>query len=289
MTIREALAQARARLAASGLGASPREPSLLLGHLLGRGEALLLARDDEELAPPLAERFDSLLERRLRGEPVAYLLGRREFWGREFAVDARVLVPRPETEHLVEAALALAPRLPRSPRILDLGTGSGCLAVTLALELPGSRVVACDRAPSALAVARGNMRQLGARVALVGADWARPLDVSRFDLLVSNPPYLHPAAEVAAEVGWEPPAALWGGEDGLGEYRRLLGGLGDARPGTPLLLELGAGQAAAVAGLGEELGWRAVEVRRDLAGIERVVALARVDRTGGGSGEVRWP
>ena len=276
MTIREALARARARLGASDLGASPREASLLLGHLLGRGEAQLLARDDEPLPAPVAARFAALLERRLRGEPVAYLLGRREFWGREFAVDDRVLVPRPETEHLVEAALALAPRLPPAPRLLDLGTGSGCIAVTLALELPEGRVVACDRSPAALAVARRNARQLGGRVAFVAADWARPLDASRFDLLVSNPPYLVPGAPIPRDVGeWEPPGALWGGEAGLAGYGALLASVATARPGTPLLVEIGAGQGAALAALARELGWEAVETRRDLAGLERVVTLVR--------------
>ena len=276
MTIREALARARVRLAASELATSPREAYLLLGQLLGRGEAQLLARDDEPLPAPLAERFAALLERRLRGEPVAYLLGRREFWGREFMVDGRVLVPRPETEHLVEAALALAARLPPAPRLLDLGTGSGCIAVTLALELPGSRVVASDRSTAALAVARRNARQLGGRVAFVAADWARPLDVSRFDLLVSNPPYLDPGAPVPRDVrDWEPPGALWGGEAGLAEYRALIVALATARPATPLLVEIGAGQGAGLAALGRELGWRVVETRRDLAGIERVVTLVR--------------
>lgn len=276
MTIREALTRARARLASSDLAPSPREASLLLGHLLGRGEAQLLARDDEPLPARLAERFAALLDRRLRGEPVAYLLGRREFWGREYAVDARVLVPRPETEHLVEAALALAPRLPPAPRLLDLGTGSGCIAVTLALELPESRVVASDRATDALALARRNARQLGGRVAFVAADWARPLDVSRFDLLVSNPPYLDPAVPVPRDVSdWEPGSALWGGEAGLAEYRALLASLATARPGTPLLVEIGAGQGRDLAALARERGWQAVGTRRDLAGIERVVTLLR--------------
>ena len=276
MTVREALARARARLAASGLEASPREASLLLGHLLGRGEAQLLARDEEELPPPVAERFAALLARRLRGEPVAYLLGRREFWGRELAVDARVLVPRPETEHLVEAALALAPRLPPVPRILDLGTGSGCLAVTLALELPGSRVVASDRSAGALALARSNARQLGARVAFVAADWARPLDAAAFDLLVSNPPYLDPADAVPREVtDWEPPGALWGGAGGLAAIAELLRSLAALRPGTPVLLELGAGQRARLAAAAAAAGWSFAGSRADLAGIPRVAEVRR--------------
>ncbi|HEV8630116.1 MAG TPA: peptide chain release factor N(5)-glutamine methyltransferase, partial [Thermoanaerobaculia bacterium] len=249
---------------------------LLLGRLLGRGEAQLLARDDEQVAAPVVAAFEALLARRLAGESVAYLLGEKEFWGRSFAVDARVLVPRPESEHLVEAALALAPTLPARPRILDLGVGSGCLAVTLALELPGSRVVATDRSPAALAVAAFNARALGARVALLAADWAAPLGVDTFDLLLSNPPYLDPEGDVAPEVArWEPAAALWAGAGGLDAYRALLTRLAAARPGIPLLLEIGANQRAPLSALAAGEGWDVAAVRRDLAGIERVVELRR--------------
>lgn len=217
-----------------------------------------------------------MLGRRLAGEPVAYLVGSREFWGRRFAVDARVLVPRPETEHLVEAALALAPSLPARPRVLDLGTGSGCLAVTLARELSGSRVVATDRSPAALAVAAANATALGARIGLLAADWAAPIPAASFDLIVSNPPYLDPAGEVAPEVArWEPAGALWAGAGGLAAYGELLRSLAGARRDTPLLLEVGQGQADAIEGVAATAGWRMASVREDLAGISRVVELRR--------------
>ncbi len=275
MTVGELLAAARRRLAEATF-ATAREAHLLLGHVLGLGEASLLARDEREVAAAEAARFTALLERRLAGEPVAYLVGSREFFGREFAVDARVLVPRPESEHLVEAALALAAALPPRPRVLDLGAGSGCLAVTLALELPGSRVVATDRSPAALALAAGNARVLGADVALLAGDWAAPLQAASFDLVVSNPPYLDPEGRVAAEVArWEPAAALWAGAGGLAAYGELLATLAAARPGTRLLLEVGLGQAAAVTSLAAAAGWREVAVHPDLAGIERVVELRR--------------
>jgi len=275
-TIRELLAAARKRLAAAPF-ASGREAHLLLGHVLALGEASLLAHDAEYVGDDIVARFESLVVRRLAGEPVAYLLGRREFFGRLFAVDARVLVPRPETEHLVEAALALADALPPRPRILDLGTGSGCIAVTLALELPGSRVVATDRSPSALAVASRNAAALGAPIGLVGAAWSNALRAERFDLVVSNPPYLDPTSgEVAPEVArWEPGAALWAGSGGLDAYESLLDSLVPVRAGTPLLLEIGLGQRQPLAALAAGRGWHLAAVHHDLAGIERVVELRR--------------
>ncbi|HEV8237782.1 MAG TPA: peptide chain release factor N(5)-glutamine methyltransferase [Thermoanaerobaculia bacterium] len=275
MTIRQLLAEARERLAAAPF-ATAREAHLLLGHVLGWGEASLLARDDAAVSAEDAARFAALVERRLAGEPVAYLVGSKEFYGRSFAVDHRVLVPRPETEHLVEAALAVAKSLPARPRILDLGTGSGCIAVTLALELADSRVTATDRAAAALAVTAANARALHASIALVAAAWAAPLRVEGFDLIVSNPPYLDPAGPVMPEVAaWEPAPALWAGAGGLDAYRDLLTGLAAARPGTPLLLEIGVGQAGPLAELAARGGWRLAGVQRDLASIERVVELRR--------------
>jgi len=189
-TIDQLLAEARPRLAATSFGAPAREASLLLGRVLGLSEAQILAHGEREVPDEAAERFRHLLERRLTGEPTAYLFGEREFYGRSFQVDPRVLIPRPETEHLVEAALTEP--LPDRPWILDVGTGSGILAVTLALESPEARVVATDVSPGALAVALANARHLGVRdrVFPVGADLARGLDLGRFDLVVSNPPYI---------------------------------------------------------------------------------------------------
>jgi release factor glutamine methyltransferase len=281
VTRKELVASARARLAALPF-AGAREAHLLLGHVLGLSEASLLAGDDQTVAPDAERRFTSLVDRRAAGEPVAYLTGVKEFWGRSFAVDARVLVPRPETEHLVEAALEIAPSLRPSPRILDLGTGSGAIAVTLALELPDASVVASDRSTAALSLARRNARQLGARVRFVAADWAAALAASSFDLVVSNPPYLDPGrsdgpdGSVQPEVArWEPAAALFAGAAGLDAYRALLASVSSARRNTPLLLEIGAEQAAALAALADVNGWRLAEVRPDLAGLDRVVSLRR--------------
>jgi release factor glutamine methyltransferase len=275
-TLRQLLAEARPRLAATPFGASTREARLLLGHVLGLSEARVIARQDDE-APLEAEgRFRELLARRLTGEPVSYLTGEREFWGRSFAVDSRVLIPRPETEHLVE--VALAERLPERPWILDVGTGSGILAVTLALGVPGSRVVATDLSPGALAVAAANARRLGARVSLVNTDLAAGLDLSRFDLVVSNPPYVDRSEipEMSPEVyGFEPSLALFPPGAGDSLYPRLFAQCAGLRSGVGLAVEIGRGQLAAIRRHAQGAGLEIAEVREDYAGIPRTVLLRR--------------
>jgi len=253
-----------------------REAALLLGEVLGLREAQLYARADDDVPEAAALSYGQLIRQRMDRTPVAYLLGRREFYGRRFAVDPRVLIPRPETEHLVEAALA---SLEPGARVLDLGTGSGCIGITLALERPGIRVVATDLSLGALAVAAANCQRLGAgsRVRLVRADLLSALRIGRFDLIVSNPPY------VAVE-DWptlmpdvrdhEPPEALFAG-DGLLFYRRILGSSSPLVPGQRLLLELGKGQLDAVADLAVRGGFRVVEAMNDLASVPRVLHLRR--------------
>jgi release factor glutamine methyltransferase len=265
-------------LAATPFGAPTREVSLLLGRVLGLSEAQILAHGEREVPDEAAERFRSLLERRLTGEPTAYLFGEREFYGRSFQVDPRVLIPRPETEHLIETALAKP--LPEQPWILDVGTGSGILAVTLALEIPGARVVATDLSPGALAVASVNARRLGVRerVCPVGADLAQGLDLARFDLVVSNPPYIDPgdAPTLSPEVyNFEPHVALFGPGTGDSLYARLFSETEGLRPGVRLLVEIGQGQLDAVRRHAEESGLHVSGVRLDYAGISRVVILER--------------
>lgn len=281
-TVREILVEARRKLASTPFEAPPREARLLLARVLGRDEAALLGADGMEVEPAAHRHFAELLARRLHGEPVAYLLGEREFWGRTFRVDRRVLVPRPETEHLVEASLALP--LPVAPVFLDVGTGSGCLAVTLACELAGSHGLAVDLSPAALAVARGNARRLGVgdRIAFAASDLDRALELERFDLVVSNPPYLAPeeAADLSPEVrDHEPALALFGGERGLAALLRLIHETGSAlRPGAFLLTEIGAGQLDAVLSEAASSRLELVRTLDDLAGIPRVVVLRRRDR-----------
>ncbi len=272
-TVDRLLELGQARLQRPGIESPRREAALLLSQSLGMGEAALLAHGDLLVSPERGAHFEDLVARRAAGEPAAYLLGRREFWGRDFEVDDRVLIPRPETEHLVEIALEL--ELPAGARILDLGTGSGCIAVTLAAERPGWRVTASDRSLSALAVAASNARRHGVadRVELVAADLVRGLDLAKFSLLVTNPPYVDPAtrSDLAPEVArYEPASALFPPHGALDVVERILGEATPLPAGAWLACELGAGQVERALDLARAAGaWQLVEVRRDLAGIDR--------------------
>jgi len=278
VTARELLADARARLAATSFGAPPREAALLLGRVLGLSEAQILARDRDEVPPEAAERFSSLLARRLTGEPAAYLFGEREFYGRTFQVTPAVLIPRPETEHVVEAALAEP--LPPRPRILDVGTGSGILAGTLALEVPGSRVVATDLSAGALAVAAGNARRFGARdrVFPVRTDLTAGLDLSCFDLVVSNPPYIDPAdaPELSPEVcKFEPHLALFAPGRGDSVLARLFSLCAGLRSGVRLIVEIGYGQLDVARDHAEASALLLEGAWQDYSSIPRVLTLRR--------------
>jgi release factor glutamine methyltransferase len=251
---------------------------LLLGWVLGCTEAQLLAHGERRVSAAAAGAFRGLLARRLEGEPVAYLLGEREFFGRRFAVDERVLIPRPETEHVVEAALAQ--KLPPAPWILDVGTGSGCLAVTLALELPCSRLVACDISPAALALAAANARRLGAagRVAMAALDLTSGLDLGRFDLLVSNPPYVDRRDSIALSpevCNFEPHLALFPPGDGDSTLARLCAQCRGLRAGVPVVVEIGHGQLEAALRHAAAHALELVQVRADYSAIPRVVVLRR--------------
>jgi len=279
VTIRELLAEGRRELARPGIEAPGREANLLLKHLLGMTEAALLAHDRRPVPSAQVERFRSWVHDRRRGAPAAYLLGEREFWGRSFAVDRRVLIPRPESEHLVELALALA--LTSRARVLDVGTGSGCLAVTLAAERPDWRVVASDVSPAALAVARANARRHGvaARLSWLAADLAAAVELGAFDLVLSNPPYVAPddAPGLAAEIrDHEPPLALFAGDGGTAVARRLLAAARALAPGAALALEVGSGQAERLRStVAAEGGWELITTCRDLAGVERALLWRR--------------
>ncbi len=278
-TIGALLVDGRRTLAAAGIAPPGREAALLLGALLGLSEVQIRARDDQPVEAPLGVRYAELLARRAAGEPMAYLVGRREFFGRWFGVDERVLIPRPETELLVEIALAAA--LPAAASVLDIGSGSGCIALTLAAERPHWRVRATDLSLGALACARANARRLGlaGRVAFVAADLAEPLDLATVDLVVANPPYIDPRepALVALDVRtYEPHLALFAAERGLAILARLFGLAKGLHEGALLACEIGYGQLDAVLDLaGECPGLELVEVRHDLAGIARDVVFRR--------------
>ncbi|MDO9242777.1 MAG: peptide chain release factor N(5)-glutamine methyltransferase [Rhodocyclaceae bacterium] len=265
----EALAAARQRIPAA-------EARLLLAQVLKRSAAWLEAHREAALAPLQLASFNALVERRAAGEPVAYLLGTREFYGRDFAVSPAVLIPRPETELLVELAIVkvgAGGTAQRAARILDLGAGSGCIAVTLALELPLTRVTAADVSPDALAVARDNAARLSAPVELVESDWFAGLREERFDLIVANPPYVASGDPHLAQgdLRFEPIGALTDHADGLAALRHIVATAPHwLKPGGWLLFEHGYDQAAAVGDLLAAAGFADIEQHRDLAGVVRV-------------------
>ena len=258
---------------ASARGLKRLDAQWLLLHALGRSlddRAWLIAHGDDPVDEVTAQRYQALCMQRLDQVPLAYLTGTRGFHGLELHVDARVLDPRPDTEALVDWALALAPTLPAATRVLDLGTGSGAIALALAARQPAWQVHAVDASADALAVARANAQRLGLRIACHHGDWWAPLDGLRFDLVLSNPPYIADGDAHLPALRHEPRSALVSGPDGLDDLRRIVA---DASahllPGAWLLLEHGHDQAGAVAKLLNAAGFDAVSHRQDLAGITR--------------------
>jgi release factor glutamine methyltransferase len=275
LTVGALIDGAASRLRQAGIEGARAEARWLLARVLNTSESDLLAHEERPVPAPIAARYQEMVARRAAREPFAYVVGERELFGRSFAVDGRVLVPRPETETLIEAALEVLDADGRVPLVVDVGTGSGAIACTLALEAPGCRVVGCDVSADALAVAVVNRKWLGlgGRLALVRGsllDWLR----EPADLVVANLPYIASdrVPTLMPEVSrWEPHLALDGGPDGTDLMRRLLA---DARrvvrPGGTLLLELDPEQAEPLRALLPEASTRVI---RDLAGLERVLRL----------------
>jgi len=266
-SIREALLAASEALGAAGIETPRLDAELLLAEATGWDRARLAADPEAGIPPAAARRFGEAVRRRLRREPVAYILGRRGFRSIELAVDRRVLIPRPETELLVELALELRPR-----RVLDVGTGSGAVALAIASELPECEVLASDTSAGALEVARGNVERLGLAERVVLIEGMLPPDPGELDLVVANLPYVSEAdwGSLQPEVReWEPSEALLAGPDGLAAIRAVIRSVGGVAPVSAL--EVGAGQAPAVSELLAEAGFGEVETRDDLAGIPRIV------------------
>src|SRR5690606_33075027 len=237
------------------------EARMLLQEVLHVSRSWLIAHDDEALSVEHMQAYRALEERRLAGEPMAYILGRREFMGHEFHVSPAVLIPRPETQLLVEKAVSLIREKPTA-RVLDLGTGSGAIAVSIALACPEARVVATDYSAEALDVARGNAQALGARLEFYQGSWYEALPEGKvFDLIVSNPPYI-PLGDshlTQGDLRFEPAVALSDGNDGLDAYRQIVSGAGRRlEPGGSLYMEHGLGQETAVCALLTAAGFRAV-------------------------------
>jgi release factor glutamine methyltransferase len=270
MRLDEWVRQAGERLAAAGIEAARLEAQMLAAHVLGVQREWVLAHGDHDF-PDLEG--EALLQRRQAHEPLAYILGGREFFGRTFGVGPGVLVPRHETETLVEAALEWIDERPGAHTVLDLGAGSGCIAVTVALERPRLQVTGTDVSPKALERARENAERLGTRVEWILSDAFAGLAGRRFDLILTNPPYLGLHEALPRDVAdFEPAEALFAGPSGL-EFYELLADEASLHleDGGALLAELGHGQADAVERLFGERGWHVHETRKDLSGTPRVL------------------
>jgi release factor glutamine methyltransferase len=267
----EALQAARARLAA--VSKNPRrDAELLLAHLLGWDQAALLTHPERVLTPAEADQFESMLSRRLASEPVQYITGVQEFFGLPFEVSPAVLIPRPETEHLVEAVLERFGR-ESNPRIVDVGTGSGAIAVALAHAIPRSQVTAVDLSSAALEVARRNADRNGVsdRVKLLQSDLLAAVESENFEVVLSNPPYIAEGEVLEPQVlHYEPRSALYAGPTGLEVYERLIPQARRVlKPRGWLMLEIGYGQSTALSRLLSD--WYEVSFLNDLQGIPRVV------------------
>jgi release factor glutamine methyltransferase len=280
-TLGELIARAAAELA--GVSDTARlEAELLLGKVAGLERVAIMAHPERVLDAAEVERFEAAVARRSRGEPLAYVVGRREFWSLGFAVNPHVLVPRPETELLVE--LAHGARLAVGARVLDLGTGSGAIALAIKHERPDFDVVAVDRSAAALEVARRNAETLGLEVEWIESDWFAALDGRRFDLIVSNPPYVaSDDPHFDGELRFEPRLALDGGVDGLDAYRAVLGGApAQLAAGGQVMFEHGFNQREALIALAGEFGFALAVAADDLVGQPRVAGFARVGDDGSG-------
>ncbi len=268
----ELLRSSAARLHAAG-SSSPRvDAEYLLLHVLGKTPVWLRTHDEVRLHLHEEERFEALLRRRIHGEPVAYITGSRGFWSLELGVNASTLIPRPETEMLVEFALEKLP-LEAALRVLDLGTGSGAIALAVKTERPLSRVTAVDASRAALDVAVANAQRLGLDVEFLHSNWFEALAGRRFDLLLANPPYINPGDEHLGQgdVRFEPLSALVAAEQGLRDLRLIISAApAHLQPGGWIALEHGYDQGAAVRALLQENGFGEIETRQDLGGQARM-------------------
>ncbi len=279
-TIRSALEGAARALGEAGLSSARREAQVLLGHVLGGGREAIFSHPGRALTAAQRDALDALVARRGAREPAAYILGAREFWSLDFLVTRDTLIPRPDSETVVEAALAAVAGRASAPRLLDLGTGAGCLLLALLSELPEARGVGVDISPGALEVARANAGRLGlgGRARFVCGDWGRAL-AGRFDLIVANPPYVEESEidGLAPEVaGFEPRIALDGAGGGLAAFRELAPDVARLlAPDGVAAIEVGAGQAEAVAAILAGHGLIEAARRRDIAGIERCIVVCK--------------
>ena len=279
-TLRGWIAEAERRLAGVGIESARRDSQILIAAVLGGDPGALRFAEDRPVEARDGQRIENFLRRRAKTrEPVSRILGRREFWSLLFRITPAALDPRPDSETLIEAALALFPNHAAPLRVLDLGTGSGCLLLSTLHEYPNAAGVGVDASEKSLGLAAENASRLGlaARVRFVRGDWGRGL-AERFDLVLCNPPYIAESerASLAPEVArHDPPEALFAGPDGLDAYRTILPDLARLlAPNGRALFEIGATQAQAMSEIARDAGLAIVEIKRDLAGRDRCVVLA---------------
>lgn len=279
-SIAHAILQGSHKLRKAGVPEARREAGSLLAFVLNKDRTFILAHADDAISEDEVRRFQAMLDSRAQGKPAQYITGRQDFYGLEFEVTPDVLIPRPETELLVETALKVISK-DRSVSICDVGTGSGCIAVTLLCQLPLARAVAVDISPAALEVAKRNAARhvVTDRIGFVLSDCFAALAQQHFDLIVSNPPYVAEGAvaTLQREVrDYEPRVALTAGSDGLDVIRRLVTGAKDClKPGGHLLFEIGFDQHEAVGELIQAQTWQLLDIHPDLQGIPRIVALKK--------------
>jgi len=279
-SVHERIADARLALVRAGLTVENArlDAEVLARHALGWDRARLLTDGREPMPPDVDRRFFALIARRATREPVAFITGQREFWALDFEVSPDVLIPRPETELIIEAVCERRSRRADVRTIVDVGTGSGCLAIVMAREFPDARVVATDISAAALNIAARNAarHQVDRRVTFVRGDLLEPVQ-GPVDVIVSNPPYVPSGVELSPDiVRFEPPVALYSGRDGLTLVRRLVGCVRSRLADDGLfVVEFGLGQDDEVQACAREAGWRDVTVREDLQGIPRVAVMTK--------------
>ena len=267
-TVAQGLFQAIGRVSRS-------EARLLLATTIRKPKEFLIAHPEYSLTDEEVSLFDSYLQRAQAGEPIPYIVGTQEFWGRPFHVTPATLIPRPDTETLIEEALSFLKNLD-TPRVLDLGTGSGCIAVTIALDCPKAQVWACDKSKDALSVAKCNAEVLGAKVTFVESDWFSAFADEKFDLIVSNPPYIEENDEHLKALRFEPVSALTSGADGLNDIRTLAAQAPEyIRGHGGIIVEHGYNQGESVAAIFRTAGFASVRTVRDLGDNPRLCCAVR--------------
>jgi release factor glutamine methyltransferase len=281
--VKDAQQQASARLAVSAQSSTARrDAELLLAHIMGLSRTHLLTHPEQPLTSSQLEAYYQAVERRAQSEPIQYITGTQEFYGLELAVSPAVLIPRPETEHLVESVLNIAPSQPGELRILDIGTGSGAIAIALAKHLPQAQIVATDLSEDALLVAQSNAKKHGVagRISFVQCDLFPP-DSGEFDMICSNPPYIADEEILETQVAaFEPSSALYAGPTGMEIYERLIPEASRVlRPTGSLLLEIGHGQSQSIQNLLQHSGFEGIHFVPDLQGISRVAIAQSVRLT----------